>query len=231
MNAVPPSTAPTPTPPPSVVPILAIPFGVVPLEDAAERNAELAALFTGRSREDAGAQGGNPLCYRGRDDLLEWPEPPVRELAAAIMRGVCAVVGAVNELSAAQLQMLKLEARGWFTIVRPDGCVPAAHYPLTAWCAIYCVAAPAASTRRRDSGVLRLYESRPATMFPDASTAAMRIPYTPGHHGWRPVPGQLAVFPASLTHEIALLRADAPLLLVTLRVRFIAPNQQGIGRW
>jgi hypothetical protein len=59
----------------------------------------------------------------------------------------------------------------------------------------------------------------------------MRKPYTPGHFTWRPVPGQLAVFPASLTHEIALLRSDAPLVLVTVRVRFVAPGQQGLSRW
>ena len=84
---------------------------------------------------------------------------------------------------------------------------------------------------RADSGVLRLYESRLGTMFADATNAAMRVPFTPGHYTWRPVPGQLAVFPAWLTHEIALLRAPGQLVLVTVRVRFVAPGQKGVMRW
>ena len=42
-------------------------------------------------------------------------------------------------------------------------------------------------------------------------------------------PGQMAVFPASLTHEIALVRSPGPLVLVTVRVRFVAPGQQGVA--
>lgn len=217
--------------PPLVVPILATPFGVVPLPEAAAGNAALATLFVARMRTDPRPTGQDPHCYRSGDDLLDWPEPAVRQAGAAIIRGVCAVVREVNELPEAQLTALAVQARGWFTVVAPNGRVPAANYPLTAWCGVYCVAAPEASATRADSGVLRLYESRLGTMFADASTATMRKPYTPGHFTWRPVPGQLAVFPAALTHEIALLRSDAPLVLVTVRVRFVAPGQQGLNRW
>jgi hypothetical protein len=217
--------------PPTVVPILATPFGVVPLPGAEALNPALVALFTARMRADATAQQASPLCYRSRDDLLEWPEEPVRKLAADIYRGVYTVVNAVNEFPEEVLRSFALQARGWFTVVNPDGGVAAVNYPLTAWCAVYCVAAPALSEIRQDSGVLRLYESRFGTMFADATTAAMRLPYRPGHYGWRPVPGQMAVFPASLTHEIAPLRAPEPLLLVTVCVRFVAPGQQGVARW
>jgi hypothetical protein len=109
--------------------------------------------------------------------------------------------------------------------------VPAINYPLAAWCAIYCVAAPEPSAKRQDSGILRLYESRLGTMFADASTSAMRLPFKPGHFGLRPEPGQLAVFPASVTHEIALVRSRQQLVLVTVCLRFVAPGQQGVARW
>jgi hypothetical protein len=217
--------------PPIVLPILAIPFGIVPLQDAEALNPELAALFTARMQADGSTRPANPLCYRSRDDLLEWPEDAVRQLGAALFRGVNSVIQAVNDFTEAQLSSFAVQARGWFTIVLPDGGVPAANYPLTAWCGIYCVAAPEPSATRADSGVLRLYESRLGTMFADATNAAMRVPFTPGHYTWRPVPGQLAVFPASLTHEIALVRSPRPLVLVTVRARFVAPGQQGMPRW
>jgi hypothetical protein len=217
--------------PPTVVPILAMPFGVVPLPDAEVLNPPLAALFAARIRADGAAQQQNPLCYRSGDDLLEWPEQPVRQLRAGIVRGVYAVVNAVNDFTDAQLRSFTLEARAWFTVVKPDGRVPATNYPLTAWCGIYCVAAPEPSASRHDSGVLRLYESRLGTMFADTTNSVMRLPFAPSHYGWRPVPGQLAVFPASLTHEIALVRSPGQLVLVTVRIRFVGPGQQGVMRW
>jgi len=219
------------TAPPIVVPILATPFGVVQLPEAEALNPVLAQLFALRMHADDSAQRRNPFCYRSRDDLLEWQESPVRQLSAALFRGLYSVINAVNDFSDGQLSSFALQARGWFTIIAPDGCVPAANYPLTAWCGIYCVAAPELSSTRADSGVLRLYESHLGTMFSDATNAVMRLPFTPGHYTWRPVPGQMAVFPASLTHEIALLRSPSDLLLVTVRARFVAPGQQGVGRW
>jgi hypothetical protein len=216
---------------PTVVPIFATPLGVVPLPDADALNPELAALFAARMRVDGQAEPRDPWCYRSSDDLFEWPESPVPQLAAAISRGVKSVINTVNVFNAAQLNSFAMQARAWFTVVSPDGRVPATIYPLTAWCGIYCVAAPPPSATRSDSGLLRLYESRLGTMFADATNATMRIPFTPGHYGWQPVPGQLAVFPGSLTHEIAPVRSPGQLVLVTVRVRFVAPGQLGMTRW
>ncbi|GAC1498728.1 MAG: hypothetical protein NVS1B6_04750 [Steroidobacteraceae bacterium] len=214
-----------------VVPILATPLGVVALPGADSLNPALAELFGAHMRADGAVQPQNRLCYHSRDDLLEWAEEPVRHVGAAIFRGVYSVINAVNEFTEAQLNSFAVQARSWFTIIAPDGRVPATSYPLTSWCGIYCVTAPEPSASRADSGVLRFYESRFGNMFADATNAAMRVPYTTGHYTWRPVPGQLAVFPASLTHEIALVRSPGQLMLVTVRVRFVAPGQHGVARW
>jgi len=219
----------TPSP---VVPIFATPFGALRLPAAEKLNPIVAGLLAARAAADsAAAQTANPLCYRSSDDLMDSPDESLRTVSAEILRGVRAVVAAVNDFSDAQLQSFAIQACGWFTIVRQDGCVPACSYPLTSWCAIYCVAAPQPSPERRDSGVLRLYESRLGTMFTDATNSVTRIPYTPGHYTWRPVPGEVAVFPASLTHEIALMRSPGELVLLTVRVRFVAAGQQGLSRW
>jgi hypothetical protein len=220
-------------PPSSVVPIFATPFGVVALSEAQKLNPIVAALFAARAAADCSgaAHGSPPLCYTSHDDLLDWTDEPLRKVMGEILRGVWSVVAAVNDFTDAQLQSLAIQARGWFTVVRQDGCLPATSYPLTSWCAIYCVAAPEPAPERRDSGVLRLYESRLGTMFSDATNSVTRIPYTPGHYTWRPLPGQLAVFPASITHEIALIRSPGQLMLATVRARFVAPGQEGLSRW
>jgi hypothetical protein len=78
---------------------------------------------------------------------------------------------------------------------------------------------------------LRLYESRLGTMFQDATNAQLRVPFRTAHYSWHPVPGHMVIFPAYLTHEIALLRAPGELTFVTLRLRFVAPGQSGMTRW
>ncbi len=215
----------------SVMPILATPFGVAEIPESGSLNPAVTALFDARTPRPGTPARRDPLVYRSQDDLLEWTDEPVRQLATALFRGLYAVVGAVNELTPDAWRSLSVQARAWYTIVEPNGGVAAAQYPLTAWCGLYWLAAPPPSATRQDSGLLRLYESRPGTMFADATTAQLKLPFTQGHHAWRPQPGHLAVFPASLAHEIAPLRNSERMVLITLRVRFVGPGQEGISRW
>jgi len=216
-----------------VVPIFATPFGVVTLPAAQELNAELTALFTARA-SDKWRDPRSPRTahtFSSRDDLAEWPEEPVRRLIGEMLRGVSSVAASVSELDGAQLAALRIEARAWFTIVGSDGSVPATSYPNTSWIGMYCVAAPAPAAARLDSGVLRMHESRLGTMFMDPASMAIRIPYRAGHYTWRPVVGQMAVFPAAITHEIALVRSSGALVLVTARVRCAGSGDSWMPPW
>ena len=220
------------TAPPLVVPIFATPFGVASLPDSVALNPVLAALFAERAAADrANPAGTRALSYCSRDDLFEWTDEPVRKLARGMVEAVVAVVRSINDFSDAQFAAFNIQTRAWYSIVRPDGCMPSTNYPNAAWCAVYCVVAPPPSTVRFDSGVLRLHESFRATMFSDATTTLTHMPYRPGHNTWLPVPGQLAVFPAAITHEIATVRAAGELVLVSALIRFVAPGQTGMPWW
>src|ERR1700737_4861795 len=122
-------------PPPQGVPLFATPFGVVSLPEAQTLNPALAALFA----ERATAEWRDPLAtqevhtFRSRADLTDWPEEPVRHAIRAILAGVASVAASINDLGAEQLAALRVQARAWFTIVRPDGCVPPASYANTSW--------------------------------------------------------------------------------------------------
>jgi hypothetical protein len=61
-------------------------------------------------------------------------------------------------------------------------------------------------------------------MFMDAANSRLHAPFSGTHHLWRPVPGQLAVFPAGILHAVALNRASGDLTLVMVRVRFAHPG-------
>jgi hypothetical protein len=216
-----------------VVPLFATPFGVATLPGARAANHALAALFTARALPPwAAADPRLPAnTFRSRDDLTDWQDAPVAQLLSEMLAGVSSVAASICELSAEEFSMLRREARCWFTLIGANGYVAPHSHPNTSWAAIYCVAAPAAPSARQDSGVLRLHEFRPGGMFVDSSQGAVRMPYRPGHCAWRPVPGQMAIFPATITHEIALLRADTSLILVTARVRFVGVDQPWMPPW
>jgi hypothetical protein len=215
----------------SIVPIFATPLAIVTLPAAPQTNARVAQLFAQHATANPVAPGADPLCYRSADDLLDWSDEHLRQLCGEILRGVWSTVAAVTTLTPEQLKTLSMQARATFTIIQPDGCVPATSHSLTAWCGIYCLEAPAPAPERADSGVVRFYESRFGAMLSDATNSAMRVPFTSGHYTWRATPGQLLVFPGALSHEIPLLRANSPLSLITVRSRFVGPGQEGLSRW
>jgi Putative 2OG-Fe(II) oxygenase len=217
---------------PHVVPIFATPLGLVTVPDAADLNSSVAKHFADcATPERADPASRQPLMYRSSDDLLTWQDEPVCGLTRSIAGAALSVVRSLNGFTDEQFAALQLQMRAWFTIVRPNGYVPAASYANAAWCAIYCVAAPQLSSTQVNGGALRLHESSRTTMFNDATNTLMHAPFQTGHRTWQPVPGQLAVFPAAITHEIASVRAVGDLLLVSMLLRFLAPGQTGIPWW
>ncbi len=218
---------------PSIVPIFATPMGVVPLPEAAKRNAAVAEVMTRRAAAEAtaSAQGASPLVHVGTDDPMTWSEEPVRAVMGEVLRAVCWVARSVNHFAPGEFESLTLQARAAYVIVSRDGGLAARNHPMSAWTAIYCVETPEPAPERPDSGQLRIYESRMGNMFADATTDTMAVPYRPGHYGWHLAPGVLVAFPGGMMHEIAPVRGAGRLLLLTVRARFVAPGQKGVSRW
>lgn len=218
---------------PTIVAILATPMGVMPLPQVANQNAAVAALVRRRAVADGFRQSAdsNPLVHVGRDDLTAWSEEPMRTVMAEMLRGIVSVARSVNRFAPGEFEALTVQARAEYVIVRRDGGLGVRNHPMTAWTGLYCVEAPAPAPERPDSGQLRIYESRMRNMFADATTDSMAVPFRPGHYGWTLVPGVLVVFPGGLMHEIAPVRGDGDLLVLTVRARFLAPGQKGVTGW
>jgi hypothetical protein len=219
--------------PPTIVPIFATPFAIVPLAGEADLNAALAALFLSRATEEYRdpESARDALCFRSRENLFEWPQEAVQRLRREMLGGICAAVMAVNRYTEAEFDALGVQARARFAIVRPNGSIPAATAPLASWYALYCVAAPPPTAARVDSAMLRLYAIRDASMFLDAASYRLREPFAREHHVWRPVAGEMAVFPASILHEVALNRTEASMLLVSARARFSHGAEAQLAPW
>lgn len=209
-------------------PIFAVPFASVRLAQPDGLNlaltAGLAPLATDAQRDPA--LPADPFCYRSREALFEWQGEALSYLKREMLAGVCGIVKAANTYTEEQFNALRMQARARFVMVRPNGAMPATSTQLASWCAIYCVAAPDPTPERLDSAVLRLYGHRLGGMYLDAANWAMREPFHFGHHIWRPIPGDMVVFPAWLPHEVALNRGDRDLLLVVARVRFANPGAE-----
>jgi hypothetical protein len=218
---------------PTLVPIFATPFALVSIGGPADLNAALATLILSRATEeyrDPSAQH-DPLCFRGREDFFEWDSEAVAQLRWEMLGGVSGTALAANCYPDAEFNALVVQARARFAIVRPNGGMPGTTAPMASWCAVYCIAAPPPTPARADSAALRLYAVRHASMFLDATNCQLRAPFSVTHYVWRPVPGQMAVFPASILHEVALNRAAEDLLLVTARVRFAHRDDQAQPPW
>lgn len=217
---------------PQVMPIFATPLGIAEVPGAEALNPTVAALLNERATpQRADPAHHQAFTYLSRDDLLDWTDEPVRKLTGGIVQAVLGVARSINDFTDQQFEGLQVQARAWYTIVRANGCIPSLNHPNAAWCAVYCVAAPPLPSVRHDSGVLRLLESFRTTMFADATNSSLQVPYRPGHNTWRPQAGHVVVFPASLTHEITLLRDRGELVLISALVRFVAPGQTGVPWW
>jgi hypothetical protein len=216
-----------------VTAMFAVPLVTLPLPGSRELNPALLSLFNGRAtaaHHDPHLRV-DPLCFRSREDLFEWPGEAPAALRRDLLGCVCQAVMAANTFTDAEFDAFSVQGRARFVIVRRDGALPATSVPLASWCALYCVAAPAPNPARPDSGALRLYESRMANMFLDASNWRLRPPFSPGHQLWLPTPGAIAVFPASVLHEVALNRGDGDLVLVVARFRFARQDMDALPPW
>ena len=218
---------------PTLVPIFATPFVVVSIGGPGDLNAALAPLILSRATEEYRdpSAARDPLCFRSREDLFEWDSEAVARLRWAMLDAVSRSVMAANCYPDAEFGALGVQARARFAIVRPNGGLPGTTAPMASWCAVYCIAAPPPAPARADSGALRLYAVRHASMFLDATNSELRAPFSVTHYVWRPVAGEMAVFPASILHEVALNRAGEDLLLVTARLRFVHRDQQAQPPW
>ena len=156
--------------------------------------------------------------YRGRHDLLDLPG--AAELKRLVLGRASAVVAGLGSMDVAEFGKLRVEARGWCSVVKRGEHVPAQHFPGASWLAVYCVQAGESDAGAQSAGVLRLYERRLGSIYRDASTWELKPPFRYGNHTWTPSPGWMALFPAHVPHEVSVARSDTALILVFALLRY-----------
>jgi hypothetical protein len=216
------------------VPLFATPFAAVNTGADRHFNERLASLCESQ-RSAPGLPGPglqdntsrDPLHFRGRDDFLDLSDATAGELKRLVLGQASTVVAGLNSIGAAEFARLYIQARGWCSIVQPNGHIPAQHFSSASWLAVYCV--QAGDAEFKSAGVLRLYERRLGSMYRDASTWELKSPYRYGNHTWSPVPGWMALFPAHMPHEVSVVRSVTSLILVFAKIRFVDANAKDGG--
>ncbi|MEY4761307.1 MAG: hypothetical protein RLZZ200_1163, partial [Pseudomonadota bacterium] len=162
--------------------IFATPFASIETGSDPAFNEALAGLCQSRCGPTQSAVGA--LHATSASDFLDAEEGPVSALRDLVVGHVTALAMGLNSSRAAELQRGMSQVRGWCSIVQPGGHVPTQNFPSASWLAVYCVQAGAPAEGYRQSGALRLLESRLATVYRDASTRDMDVPYRYGHYAW-----------------------------------------------
>jgi hypothetical protein len=202
----------------AIVPLFATPFAAVDTGANRDFNARVASLC--ESQRSAPGLAGDPLHFRSRDDFLDSADATAGELKRLILGQASAVVAGLSSIDAEEFAKLHIQARGWCSIVQPNGHVPAQHFPGASWLAMYCVQAGESDPAFRSAGVLRFYERRLGSIYRDASIGELKPPYRYGNHTWTPVPGWMALFPAHVPHEVSVVRSSSSLILVFATIRY-----------
>ena len=143
-----------------VMALFATPFAAVDTGASPAFNARLAGLCESRRQAAESLRDPSPsaLHYRGGEDFLDSDDATVDELRRLICARAAALVAGWSSLDPAQFSKLQLHARGWCSIVQPDGHIPAQHFADASWLAVYCVQASAPTPGISGAGLLRLYE-------------------------------------------------------------------------
>lgn len=212
--------------------MFATPFASVGTGLGNETNARLAKVCEDRQRESSPRDSAveDPLHFRSSPNFLEETTGATRELREVVLRYASRVVGETNAFTADQAADLKIDLRSWCSIIRPDGHIPVQRFQDASWLAVYCVQAGERiggdASGARDSGILRIHETRLSSVFRDASNWNARTPYRYGHYNWTPEPGRMALFPAHVQHEVSLVRSQTALILVFALLRFLNARSQ-----
>ena len=202
-----------------VIPIFATPFASINTAADAELNQQLARIC-----EQSCEETSDPLLMRSKADFLDTAGELAATFRQLIMDNAIGVIVGLNDFASEEINDLQVDARAWSAIVKPNGHIPAQHFPGASWLAVYCVQSGEVDEGFKNAGILRIHETRLSSIYRDASNWNTNTPYRYGHYSWSPQPGSMALFPAHVQHEISVVRSSTPLILVFVLMRFVSAS-------
>lgn len=204
-----------------ITPLFALPFAAHRMADHDALCRDLAALFL--AKEAAGDAWRNEIrrstqkgsLFESRFDLFQWPDRPVRALAAFCHAALAKVVAETSDYTREELERLKFDYHAWFHVTRAGGYQGLHNHQNASWSGIFCVDPGDSDPERPDSGLVRFHDPRwCAAQYMDAGNKRLAAPYFHGGYDVRHRAGQLVIFPSYVMHEIFPYLGQRPRIVV-----------------
>ena len=206
---------------PEVTPFFAVPIGRVTFPDHEPLCDALASLFVERSEQGETWRHQKYIdtmhgdLFESRFDLFNWPDPPIRELAAGCHSALAQLVQQLNQYSNERMAELQFDYHAWFHVTRKHGYQGQHNHPNASWSGIYCVDPGEPVEGRPDSALVRFHDPRGhVEMYSDPGNRELRVPWNTGTVDVQHERGQLVLFPSYLRHEIYPYLGDRPRIVV-----------------
>ncbi len=209
-----------------------VPIAEFRLESQEALNDDLRALFL--EKEAEGDKYRDPIrrdtqhgaIFESRFNVFDWPDEPIRELAAHVHRCLASVVNQLSDYSKEEFKQLVFKYDAWFHITRNGGYQGLHKHENASWSGIYCVDPGDETPDRPDSGAVRFHDPRSnANYYVDAGNKRMKLPVHYGSYQIQHEPGKLLIFPSYLTHEIFSYVGERPRVVVSFNSMIhVRPN-------
>lgn len=219
-----------------VQPFFAVPFGFAQLENCAQLNDDLRALFLQRASEGDKYANPRPLTQRNAQvfesefQLFRATEPSIQQLKQFCWSSLLGMIAELNRYDAATMRRLLIYSDSWFHITRRGGFFGLHNHPNASWSGVYCVSPGAHDPDKPDSGLLSFLN--PATVsanYVDAATANLRSPFTYSIRHVKFEAGQLVLFPSWVMHDVKPYQGEGERITVAFNCWFSLKDEPAPG--
>ncbi|HEY4265550.1 MAG TPA: TIGR02466 family protein [Micropepsaceae bacterium] len=197
--------------------VFATPLSLRTVPNAATLNAGLERAILSRRQTYGGNRISNIGGWQSLPDLLDWPEPEVKQLAAEIDRTVqqmWTLPAALERRPRESQTRAVYRAYGWANVNEPGHYNMIHMHPGNHFSAVYYVATGKPAPDHEMNGRLELRDPRPAATYcrmPGSTSESLLI---------RPQPGMMVVFPAWIEHWVHPFQGDGQRISIAVNITF-----------
>jgi hypothetical protein len=209
----------------NIAPIFSVPLAITDVADSSAINADLEPLLLSRETSQYANPMPAPLLSKGvfesSPGVLQWPEPAMEKLRAALINAIGRLVAELGAFSQQEMSNVILANQTRFHITRHGGAFGPHNQPMVSWSAIYCVNPGDDVPDFPESGTVRILDQRVAACtYIDPGNARWRAPFGFGHASIKLRAGQIALFPAYVVREITTYLGQKPRITISSSFSF-----------
>jgi hypothetical protein len=217
-------------PTPEIVNMFAVPFAFsrnpaherlsAPLKDFI-----FAQEKTGTSGNPRPLTQRNAALFESHFNLFRCNDAAIQELKAFCWEQLYSLVGRLNGYDLPTLRRLQLFNDCWFHVTRRGGFFGLHNHPNASWSGVYCVDPGRNDTDKKDSGVLTFVNPMITTsMYMDAATVNIQLPYGYQIANIRLEAGQLVLFPSWVLHDVKPFEGEGERITIAFNCWFTLPD-------